>query len=428
VTEPTRASTIRYRVVALCVLLAMITYLDRACIATLAPQIMADLDLSKDQMSYVYSAFAVSYAVFEIPTAMWADRLGTRQVLTRIVAWWSTFTIATGAALGQGSMLAIRFLFGAGEAGAWPSAARTFSQWIPRRERGTVQGIFFAGAHLSGGLTPSLVLVLLGYVDWRTIFVLFGVLGFGWAWTWQRWYRDDPASHPQVNDAELQTIVAGRDLTAPHASDWAFWRRLLGHRNVIALCLMYFPNSFVFYFCITWLPTYLQEKHGFSEGQLGLFAGLPLLLSVVADLFGGLTTDWAVARFGLRIGRAGVGCVAYIVAAAATLVATITTEPAVAATLLAVGTAASMFTLGAAWGTCLDIGGNHAGVVSATMNTAGQIGSISSPIVVTYLAERFDDWNAPLVLIGILFAIGAGCWCVIDPTRRVGDLGPPVGI
>jgi nitrate/nitrite transporter NarK len=263
--------------------------------------------------------------------------------------------------------------------------------------------------------------MLLGYIDWRTIFVLFGMLGFVWAWTWQRWYRDDPASHPQVSAAELQAIVAGRDLAAPHASDWAFWRRLLGHRNVVALCLMYFPNSFVFYFCITWLPTYLHEKHGFSAGQLGLFAGLPLLLSVVADLFGGVTTDWAVARFGLRIGRAGVGCVAYIVAAAATLSATISPEPAVAATLLAVGTAASMFTLGAAWGTCLDIGGNHAGVVSATMNTAGQIGSISSPIVVTYLAARFADWNAPLVLIGILFVIGAGCWCVIDPRRRVVD-------
>ena len=158
---------------------------------------------------------------------------------------------------------------------------------------------------------------------------------------------------------------------------------------------MYFPNSFVFYFCITWLPTYLTEKHGLSEGTLGIFAGLPLILSVVADLFGGVTTDWAVVRFGLRLGRVGVGCLAYLAAAGAMLAATIVSEPYLAATLLAVATASSMFILGAAWGTCIDIGGNHAGVVSAVMNTSGQVGSVISPILVTYLAKEYGDWNAP---------------------------------
>ncbi|MBS0208929.1 MAG: MFS transporter [Planctomycetes bacterium] len=421
VTQQYTPSRARYRVVGLCVLLAMVTYLDRACIATLAPQIMADLDLDKDQMSYVYSAFALAYAAFEIPTALWADRLGTRLVLTRIVGWWSAFTVATAVAWGQYSLMAIRFLFGMGEAGAWPSAARTFSQWIPRRERGTVQGVFFAGAHLSGGLTPSLVLLLLGHLHWRMIFVLFGVIGFAWAAAWQRWYRDDPALDPRVNEAERDLIYAGRDLASPHAIDGHFWRKLLRHRNVIALCVMYFPNSFVFYFCITWLPTFLHEKHGFSDTELGVFAGLPLLLSVLADLFGGVATDWAVRRFGARLGRAGVGFVAYAMAAVATALATVVSEPMVAASLISIGTAASMFTLGAAWGTCQDIAGSHTAALSATMNTSGQIGSILSPIVVIYLAERFADWNAPLILIASLFAVGAAAWCVIDPNRRVLD-------
>jgi Major Facilitator Superfamily len=161
----------RYRVVALAVLLAMVTYLDRVCISKLAPDIMRDLDLSKIQMGYVFSAFALAYAAFEIPTAWWADRAGTRAVLTRIVIWWSSFTIATAAAANYVMLLAIRFLFGAGEAGAWPCVARTFSRWIPTRERGTVQGVFFAGAHLMGGLTPLLVVALQPYLPWRAIFV-----------------------------------------------------------------------------------------------------------------------------------------------------------------------------------------------------------------------------------------------------------------
>ena len=118
---------------------------------------MGDLPLTKGQMSMVYSAFALAYAAFEIPTAWWADRRGTRHVLTRIVLWWSGFTMLTAAALNFTSLLVTRFLFGMGEAGAWPCVARTFSRWIPRSERGTVQGIFFTGAHLAGGVTPLLV-------------------------------------------------------------------------------------------------------------------------------------------------------------------------------------------------------------------------------------------------------------------------------
>ena len=149
-----RPTRVRYRVVALTVALAMVTYLDRVCISKLAPDIMRDLNLSKIQMGYVFSSFTLAYAFFEIPTAWWADREGTRRVLTRIVIWWSSFTIATAAAYNYATLLLVRFLFGAGEAGAWPCVARTFSRWIPARERGTIQGIFFAGAHLAGGLTP----------------------------------------------------------------------------------------------------------------------------------------------------------------------------------------------------------------------------------------------------------------------------------
>ncbi len=414
--QPTRA---RYRVVGLAVLLAMLTYLDRACIAVLSDDIRAGLSLSKTQMGYVFSAFALAYALFEIPTAWWADRTGTRNVLTRIVLWWSAFTMATGAAFSYGSMLVTRFLFGMGEAGAWPSVARTFSRWIPRGERGTVQGIFFVGAHLGGGITPVVVMALRRLVGWRTVFLLFGLLGLVWATVWHRWFRDDPEEHREVNAAELQHILAGREAGGAHATSWSYWRRLLGHRNIPFLCLMYFPNSYAFYFCITWLPTYLKEKHEFSPALLGIFAGMPLLLSVLGDLFGGMATDWAAARFGLRAGRAGVGGAAYLAAGTAMLMAGAAAGPVAAAVLIAVATAASMFTLGAAWSTCIDIGGKHAGVVSAAMNTSGQVGSIFSPLIVVYLVERYGDWSLPLYLMGVLFLIGALSWAFIDPRRPV---------
>jgi len=416
-----RPSRARYGVVAILVALAMITYLDRACIGTLAPWISRDLGLSKDQMGWVFSVFALAYAAFEIPTAAWADRRGTRLVLTRIVVWWSTFTIATAAAVGHASLLAIRFLFGVGEAGAWPTAARSFSRWIPTRERGTVQGIFFAGAHLAGGLTPPLVLFLLDYLTWRMIFVVFGLFGFVWAAVWYAWFRDEPEQHRQVNAAELAQIVAGRQAAAGHRVGWAYWRRLFGNRNIQALCLMYLPNSFAFYFCLTWLPTYLKERHGFEAAALGLLAGLPSILSVASDLLGGLATDWSTTRFGPRVGRCGVGGAAYLLAGAGMLLAATGPHPLVAAVSIALATAASMFTLGAAWGVCLDVGGQHAGVVSAAMNTSGQIGSVLSPLIVAFCLKHWANWDLPLYLMGGLFLLGAVAWCFVNPRRPVFD-------
>lgn len=415
----------RYWVVTLTVLLAMVTYLDRVCIGKLAPDIQRDLNLSMVQMSWVFSAFAAAYAMFEIPTARWADRFGTRSVLTRIVVWWSMFTIATAGAFNYGSMLVTRFLFGAGEAGAWPCVARTFSRWIPRSERGTIQGLFFAGAHLAGGLTPLAVVALMPYLHWRTIFVLFGTLGFVWAVAWFVWFRDDPSQHTAVNAAELERITAERPADAGHVAGWEYWRRLFRHRNVIALCVMYVPNSSIFYFCITWLPTYLKERHGFDAALLGFLSGLPLLLSVVSDLFGGVMTDRVAARYGLRAGRCVVGGAAYLVAAVSLAVAAASPSPILAAVMISIATAASMFTLGAAWGTCIEVGRDHAGVVSAAMNTAGQIGSLLCPLVVGYAVKWFGSWDLPLYLMAILFLIGAFCWRIIDPRQPVFDEKAP---
>lgn len=416
-TIPTR---VRYAVVGFMLALAGITYLDRACIATLAPDIMRDLGLDKDQMSWVYSAFAIAYAVFEIPIAWWADRIGTRRVLARIVVCWSAFTMLTAAAWNLASLVVIRFVFGAGEAGAWPGAARTFSRWIPRHERGTIQGTLFAAAHLAGGLTPMLVLALAPSIGWRAVFLLFGLPGLLWAWLWFRWFSDEPRDHPAVSPTELDLIEAGREAGSGHHGGWAYWKTLLGHRNTLPLCLMYFPNSFGFYFCITWLPAYLKEKHHFDALQLGLFAGLPLLLSVAGDLLGGVATDHVTRRFGLRLGRAGVGAAAYLVAGAAMIFATITDNPTLAAWLVAIALAASMFTLAPAWSTVIDIGGHHTGVVGAAMNTSGQIGSVISPILVIWLQKNYG-WNAPLLAIGGFYLFGSCAWAFVNPHRKIFD-------
>jgi MFS family permease len=421
-------STARYGVVALASALAMVTYLDRTAIGTLAPAIQRDLGLTTVEMGWVFTAFQLAYGIFEIPTGRWADGAGTRGVLARIVIWWSVMTMATAAAMSYVTMLAIRFLFGAGEAGAWPCVARTFSRWIPQPERGRVQGIFFSGAHLVAGLTPAFIVGggltgpwpgLLRVMSWRGVFVTFGLVGIAWVATWLYWFHNDPSEHPAVNASELMLIVASRRPAVNDASGWTYWRTLVRSRNVIALSIMYIPNCMMFYFCITWLPSYLLQRHGFNISGMALFAGLPLLVSMPGDLLGGWLTDRLSTRYGLRVGRCGLGGLAYLVVGLALIAAANAPSPVLAAVLIAVATGVTMFTLGAAWGTVMDIGGNHVGVVGGAMNSIGNLVAMLNPLIVAYSVAWFASWDLPLYVMGALFLIGAACWALVDPTQPV---------
>jgi MFS family permease len=413
---PTRT---RYRAAGFLMLLAGVTYLDRVCISNLAPEISRDLGLSKLQMSWVFSSFAFAYAGFEMLTAWWGERIGARRILTRIVTWWSCFTMATAGAWSYASMLVIRFLFGAGEAGAWPNAALAFSRWTPTPERGRMQGFFFAAAHLSGGLTPFLVAAIAPALGWRATFAAFGVIGFVWAVAWHRWFRDEPRDHPKVNAAEAELIESERRIAAHKHAGAGVWRAMAATPNVWFLCLAYFSNSYGSYFVMTWLPTYLSEQRHFQKESLSVFAGLPMLLSVFGDLSGGAVTDYMIRRFGLRLGRSGVAVAGYAMAGAAMFASVLSATPEMAATLIAVAVAASMFTLSASWASCMDIGGEHTAVLGAAMNTTGQIGSILGPVVTGWIVVRFADWQAPLLIMGGLYVLSAVLWMLVDPRKRL---------
>lgn len=401
------------------VLLAMVTYLDRACIGAMAPKIAEEFSLDEAQMGWVFMSFILAYAMFEIPTARWADRRGAKSVLTRIVAWWSVFTIATAGSFNYVSLLVTRFLFGAGEAGAWPCVARVMSRWIPLRERGTAKGIFFAGAYASAAATTALVTWLLAWLDWRTILLVFGAVGFVWIVAWQRWFRDEPIDHPAVNDAERALIIADRPAEVEHPKGWAYWGRLLRQRNVLLLCIAYMPNCATFYFCITWLPTYLMKRHGFEKAELGLVAALPLALSIATQFLGGFFSDRIARRFGLAAGRRVPAAAGYAMAALCIFAASAATDPVTAAVLISLAAATCMLTTAPSWSTCIDIGREHSATVGATMNTAGQIAAIASAPVVGYSVKLLGDWNMPFKLLGGLFLVGAVCWLLVDPRKPV---------
>jgi MFS transporter, ACS family, glucarate transporter len=410
---------VRHRVVAFTMALAAVTYLDRVCIGVLQTQISADLGLSRVQMGYIFSAFAIAYAAFGVPAAWWADRDGARKVLAWVVLIWSGFTMATAAAWNFTSMVVIRFLFGIGEAGAWPSVARVYSRWIPLAERGRIQGIFFAGAHLAGGLTPLVVAAMAGWLQWRMIFIVFGLVGALWAVCWYAWFRDEPRDHKSVSAAERDHIEATRGLSTTQDKASGSWTAVFQTPTVAPLCVQAFANSYGFYFFITWLPTYLSEARGIAGAEWAALSGLPLMLSFVADLTGGEGSDRLAGKIGLRNARRAFGVGGYILAALGIFLATQVGSGFTAGVLIAIGGACSMLTLAPAWASAVDVGGRHAGVTAGTMNTVGQVGGILSPLVLAYLVDATNDWNLPLLVLAGIYGVAALAWLMINPDQRV---------
>ncbi len=155
------ATHVRYGVLAFLCTLAMLSYIDRICIGQAAKSVQDDLGLDKTDMAWIFNAFTLSYCLFEVPTGHWGDRYGSRGVIARIVIWWSVFTALTGAAMGFWSLLAIRFIFGAGEAGAYPNTARVVPRWFPQSSRGFARGSITFVSLVGGAIAPPLAAYLI---------------------------------------------------------------------------------------------------------------------------------------------------------------------------------------------------------------------------------------------------------------------------
>lgn len=397
--------------------LTLVTYLDRVCISATADMMRSELGLDRTQMGAVFSAFVLGYVLFEIPGGWLADHFGARSLLTRIVIWWSVFTALTGAAWSYVSLLVIRFLFGCGEAGAFPGCASAISRWFPFAERGRAQAVIMVGSRLGAALAPPLVIAMSEAMGWRPVYWAFAGLGLVWAFGWTGWYRNSPEEHPDVSPSELALIQAGRPPRGkPEPTPWG---KLLRSRNVWALCLMYSGYAYGLYFYLTWLPTYLNEGRGIAWERVGWAAMAPLLAGAFCNFLGGWLTDAFAKRMSLRWARR-LPAMGGLLAAAGFLTATTMIEDNFwGLTTLAMSFGSADLILAVCWATCLDIGGDHAGAVSGTMNSLGQIGGLIAPALIGWLVESFGSWKLPLLIAAAVYVFSALVWLLIDPEKPV---------
>jgi sugar phosphate permease len=411
----------RYRVLALLSCLSVVTYIDRMLISVAGKAIQEDLGLTLEQWGWVLGAFVFSYGVFEIPSGVLGDRIGPRRVLTRIVLWWSVFTALTGAMRSFWPLAITRFLFGAGEAGAYPNSSAAIARWFPTVERARAQGVVWMASRLGGALAPLLVIPLQQTFGWRVSFYVFGGFGVIWALIWFWWFRDDPREKAGVGADELKEVAAFRS-TGGHVG--LPWRVALAQPNLWWIMLMYHANAWCGFFFLSWLHTFLQNGRGYSAAELVAYSWLPFVFGAVANIAGGLFSDALVRRWGLKWGRRLIGCTAYTITALLIGATVFTEDKWLTVLFLALAYGCSDFALPTAWAVCLDIGQKHAGAVTGAMNMAGQLGSFLTTVLFGYLVNAFGSYNAPLVPIAFMSVIAALAWTRIDATRPLVPDGP----
>ena len=412
---PTRT---RNWVIVFAVTLAVITYVDRVCISKSAEFIMRDLNLSKIQMGYAFTAFGWAYALFEIPGGWLGDKIGPRRVLMRVVMMWSVFTIATGWAWGLGSLVLFRFLFGIGEAGCFPNVTKAFTLWFPVQERVRAQGIMWLSARWGGAFTPLLVGWMLSFMQWRYTFLTFGMLGVVWAWFFYSWFRDHPKDHPDVNAAELAHIGDSGHGVDSHAT--VPWRKLLINPTVWMLWGQYFCMSYGWYFYITWFPTYLKEQATFSEltdWQRSMMACVPLFFGGLGSIFSGLVSGpLSRSALGLAKTRRLMGFLGLTGAAAMLLLSTFQGNPFLAVLAIGLASFCNDLAMPGAWGACMDVGGKHTGSLSGSMNMMGNAGGALAPMAVPLiLAATNNNWSINFYVFASVYFLGALCWVYLDP-------------
>ena len=410
----------RYVVLIVMSIFSIITYLDRTSISITGNIITSELGLSITQFGWVLAAFSFAYGIFEIPTGILGDKLGPKKILTRIVIWWSLFTILTGFSYTFTALLIVRFLFGVGEAGAYPNATVVISKWFPKGERGRAQSFIWIASRIGGALAPFLSVFIMNTFGWRWVFYIFGTLGIIWAIFWNYWFKDEPREMKGIKSKEIELIESKREVkTLGHGL--LSIKNILKNKNVWFLMGMYHCLLYGAYFYLSWMPKYLKNGRNVGDDDIAFMASLPFILGTIGCFIGGFSSDFLSKKYGLKWGRRSVGMFGLIMAGICMITATFILDNTISIIVLSLGLAFKDFTLPVSWATAADIGGENSGSVAGAMGMAGQLGSTVMSISFGYILSMTGSWELPLQIIGVIVIIGGLLWLKIDPSQKINN-------
>jgi len=430
-----KASRIRFRMIFLAMLVAVLLYLDRMCLSTASKAVQEDLGISKTQLDWLLGAFFWTYAAGQLPAGWLGDRYGARWMLSAFIVLWSLSTGLMGVADGFTAVLILRLFCGLFEAGAYPIAAGIVSRWMPIGSRGMASSVVAVGGRLGGALAPVVTIQLMLWwtlgqgwwgapsdavaapASWRPVMILYGVIGIVIAMVFVWLFRDSPEQHPGVNQREREWIQGGTIQGGTIHASAAKTRTaipLLGMLQSFPLwlnCFVQFASNMGWAFLATKMPQYLKDVHGTSQSAQGWLVSLPLLAGIAGLLLGGVFTDAMTRSMGLRWGRAIAMCVSRVVVAIGFLGCSFVTDSIQATIYLAVVGFATDLGIAACWAFAQDVGGKHVGSVLGWANMWGNFGAALSPVILGGIVGSFVElktgWTAAFLFCALLNLVAA---------------------
>ncbi len=412
-------SPLRWLILGLLFSISIVTYIDRVNISVTARQMMPALGLTEQEMGFVFSAFVIGYALFQIPGGWLGDRWGIRVVLMIALIWWSCFTAWTAIAATSflagplgivGALALVRFLLGVGEAAALPTFNRAVTDWLPAHERGLGIGIAIGGIGIGAAITPPTTAWIMVNYGWQSAFYLSSGIGFALAVIWWFLVADRPSLHPWCTHGKATPSTIPTALTGP-SIPWGILRRT---PSVWWLMLSYGCLGYVAYVYMSWFYLYLVNERGFTVLRGGLFAAAPFLAILVSCPLGGWITDRLAIRYGATKGRQIVGIIGMGLASGSIALGAVVESPYLAIVSLSLGAGWLYFTVGAYWSSTSDLSPAHAGSLSGLMNMGANLGGAISPTLTPWLAQRWG-WGASLGLAAFISLLGGIMWLRIRP-------------
>jgi ACS family glucarate transporter-like MFS transporter len=408
--------------------LSSISFLDRTNIAIAGTQLSHEFGLGNQQLGWVFSAFLIGYAGFQIPAGMLAVRFGPRRVITAGVAIWAVCNVLT-ALLPPGYTHAIVLLFavrcalGIAEAVIYPAANQFVARWVPQKERGFVNGLIFAGVGTGSMVAPPLLTWIILNRGWRAAFWVDAALGAFGAIVWWIIARDRPEDHPRVSLTEQQEIRDGltsfatTTATAAHVDERKIsWRALFSRIDLPALMVSYFALGYTSWVFFSWFYLYMAQARGLNLKTSAIFTMMPFACMTLFCLGGGFTSDFLSRTRGLRTGRCFLASVSMFLTAVFLVVGSRVADAFAAAVLLSLGAGCLYFCQSTFWSVSSDLAGKNSGVFSSIMNMSCQIGGAITASLTPWLAQHYD-WKMPFAVAASLVLLGALAWLLVHPER-----------
>jgi len=416
--------------------MSAVAFLDRTNISVAGIDISREYAIDNTHLGWVFSAFLVGYAIFQVPTGLLARRIGPRYVLSLGIAWCSVFAALTALVPptlrdALPVLVLVRFGLGVGEATMYPAASQFVERWFPVGERGKANGLVFAGVGIGAGLTPPIVTAIILRHGWRAAFWFSATIDAVVSLVWYLAARDNPAQHPFVGEAEKALIGGEQNQSNPSivrsepprdAKRSIPWTKIFTSKDVFSLTLSYFAFVYVAWIFFAWFYIYMAQVRGLNLKTSAIFSMLPFIAMTIGCLGGGTVSDWIASRFGLRAGRCLLPALSLGLTAILLVTGSRAHSVATAGVTLACGAGVLYISQSGFWAVSADIAGENVGVVSAIMNMGGQLGGACSASLTPLIAAHIG-WEMSFVAAASISALGAGGWLIIDPMKNCNAAG-----